>query len=107
MEEPGFSCHGVKMFLLVGVKYNKDVEIKKSFVFQKELQLIREFKGDRLPGRGRERIMTDLAKVYEVIFDNSTMTSLEKETKLRRSLRIQKSEIQKDDYVLNVTNSII
>jgi hypothetical protein len=47
VEEPGFNCHGVKMFLLVGVKFNKDVEIKKSFVFQKELQLIREFKSDR------------------------------------------------------------
>jgi len=105
-EQPGFNCHGVKMFLLVGVKYNKDVDIKNSFVFKKELQLIREFKGDRLPGRGRERIMTDLAKVYEVVFDNSTMTSLEKETKLRKSLRIQQSDIQVDDWVLNVTKHV-
>lgn len=105
-EKPGFDCAGCKLFLLVGVKYNPKVELKESFVFKKELQLKKEFKGDTLPGRGRERIMTDLEKVYEIVFDNSTMTSLEKETKLRRSLRIQQSDIQPDDYVLNVTKHV-
>ena len=94
------------MFLLVGVKYNKNVEVKDSFVFRKELQLKKEFKGDTLPGRGIERVTTDLAKLYKVIFDNSVMTSLEKETKLRRSLRIEQSKILPTDRVMNVFKNV-
>ena len=106
VEEVGFSCKGVKLFLLVGTKYNPTVELKESFVFKKELQLKKQFKGDNLPGRGIERVVTNLAKLYEVIFDSSTMSSLEKETKLRRSLRIDQSKILDTDYVLNVTKHI-
>jgi len=102
VEEVGFSCKGVKLFLLVGTKYNPTVELKESFVFRKELQLKREFKGDNLPGRGIERVTTNLAKLYQIIFDSSTMSSLEKETKLRRSLRIDQSKVIDTDYVLNI-----
>ena len=46
MEKPGFDCAGAKLFLLVGTKYNKNVELKDSFVFKKELQLKKEFGSD-------------------------------------------------------------
>ena len=59
MEQPGFDCVGCKLFLLVGVKYNKEVELKNSFVFRKELQLKKEFHGDTLPWRARESIIID------------------------------------------------
>ncbi len=103
-ETDEFDCKGVKLFLVVGNKFNPDVEQTNSAIFRKELFLKRELGGDTLPGRGTERVTTNLQKLYTMIMDDSNKTFEDIELERRTSERLKQAEITSEDQVMRVSD---
>ncbi len=97
-------CKGVKLFLVVGNKYNPNVEAKDSAIFRKELFLKRELHGDTVSGRGTERVLTNLERIYKLVMDKSNKTWEDIEKERRVSERLEQAQISSEDKVVKITD---
>ena len=85
-------CIGVKVYFILGVKYNKNVEPKNSFVARLELKLKNKLRQFTTPERGSERFKMSLQNLMEEVYEALPQVK-ETVTETRRSARLIKIKI--------------
>lgn len=101
-------CMGVRLFYLLGNKFNRFVTPSNSAVFRKELYIKRELKGksETVIERGTERTKIPITRLVNMIENSSNKTSDDIEKEIKRSERIVQSEIKPSDTVVIILDSI-
>lgn len=102
-EQGEFDCKGAKIFLIAANEYNPNVEGKNSAIFRKEKFLKAQLKGDTLSGRGTERVITNLRKLFNLIKQTSNKTDEDIEIERRKSDLLAQRNITSDDQVMKVS----
>lgn len=98
-------CKGIKLYLIIGNKYNKDVQPENSAVFRKEKYLIKQLEDDRDDenSRGKERVNTNIRTLFRLIQNNANKTDEDIELERRKSERNKQAKLTTSDKVLEVT----
>ena len=78
-------------------------EGKNSAIFRKEKFLKAQLKGDTLSGRGTERVITNLRKLFNLIKQTSNKTDEDIEIERRKSDLLAQRNITSDDQVMKVS----
>ncbi len=102
-ESGEFDCKGIKLFLIMANEYNPNVEGKNSAIFRKERFLKTQLKGDTMSGRGSERVVTNIRKLFGLIKQSSNKTDEDIETERRKTERLEQSNITSTDQVMRVS----
>jgi len=100
-------CKGIRLLYLAGNVYNKDVEVRNSDIFKKELACKRYFRNPQtnahLVGRGYERIeMSRIGELFAIIDSSSNKDFGDVETERRLSERLAQQNLTEDDYIMRI-----
>ena len=85
-------CVGVKLFYLIGVKYNENVQPKDSFVFKLELKLKNKLRQYTDVTRGNERFTMSISDLMKEVYEELPKIH-ETVTKIRKSPRLIKIKV--------------
>jgi len=98
-------CKGIKLYMIIGNKYNKDIKPEDSAVAIKEKYLINQLKGDtdKVGSRGNERVNTNIRTLFRLIQNNANKTDEDIELERRKSERNKQAKLTTSDKVLEVT----